>query len=343
IIHPFGWNDVDSIKTLKSIVVNSYNASAISDEYITGQALEDLSAQFDQFPTLPKASPKTGKQSSHAKSTATWPPETSIDKQIQLETLKNSNLQLQLEVTRAQLELTKLNNISPSSPSPAQPDEIPSMDHILASTPYSALHDEGRIEIPTLGKLRQADKKRKAPSLLPNDFIFSAKGKIEYEKLEIAEFVGGFLEFLKIQPEAAKQRYVEYLQLLMERATVYTWTSVRNFHISVHNAVDSGRLSYTKFDIIRDRSQTFFTHAELRSMRVSSTYESTLQSNQQNRKDLSRAYRQIPVDPGDYHLLGFQVNAICSGCRANHYKARERHQAETTSDDIEPEVSDRYM
>ncbi|KAK3725270.1 hypothetical protein QZH41_001285 [Actinostola sp. cb2023] len=92
-----------------------------------------------------------------------------------------------------------------SSPSPAQPDEIPSMDHILASTPYSALHDEGRIEIPTLGKLRQADKKSKAPSLLPNDFIFSAK-------------------------------------------------------------------------------------------------------------------------------------AICSGCRANHYKARERHQAETTSDDIEPEL-----
>ena len=26
------------------------------------------------------------------------------------------------------------------------------------------------------------------------------------------------------------------------------------------------------------------------------------------KKDLSCAYRQIPVDPGDYHLLGFQVN-----------------------------------
>jgi len=26
------------------------------------------------------------------------------------------------------------------------------------------------------------------------------------------------------------------------------------------------------------------------------------------KKDLSRAYRQLPVDPGDYHLLGFQVN-----------------------------------
>ena len=26
------------------------------------------------------------------------------------------------------------------------------------------------------------------------------------------------------------------------------------------------------------------------------------------KKDLSRAYRQIPVDPGDYHLLGFQVD-----------------------------------
>lgn len=26
------------------------------------------------------------------------------------------------------------------------------------------------------------------------------------------------------------------------------------------------------------------------------------------KKDLSRAYRQIPADPGDYHLLGFQVD-----------------------------------
>ena len=26
------------------------------------------------------------------------------------------------------------------------------------------------------------------------------------------------------------------------------------------------------------------------------------------KKDLSRAYRQIPVDPSDYHLLGFQVD-----------------------------------
>ena len=26
------------------------------------------------------------------------------------------------------------------------------------------------------------------------------------------------------------------------------------------------------------------------------------------KKDLSRTYRQIPVDPGDYHLLGFQVD-----------------------------------
>ena len=26
------------------------------------------------------------------------------------------------------------------------------------------------------------------------------------------------------------------------------------------------------------------------------------------KKDLSRAYCPIPVDPGDYHLLGFQVD-----------------------------------
>ena len=58
---------------------------------------------------------------------------------------------------------------------------------------------------------------------------------------------------------------LNHLQLLMDRAITYSWPSVRNFHFSVHNAVEQGRLAWTSPDAIRDRAQTFFTHQDLRS------------------------------------------------------------------------------
>lgn len=47
--------------------------------------------------------------------------------------------------------------------------------------------------------------------------------KIDYDNLEISEFVGGFLEFLNSQPESAQQRYLAYVKLLMECAATYSW------------------------------------------------------------------------------------------------------------------------
>lgn len=68
-------------------------------------------------------------------------------------------------------------------------------------------------------------------------------GKIDYDNLEISEFVGGFLEFLNSKPESAQQRYLAYVKLLMERAATYSWNSVRNVHISINTVVEAGRLS----------------------------------------------------------------------------------------------------
>ena len=115
--------------------------------------------------------------------------------------------------------------------------------------------------VPTLKDLWTKDKKeRKHLSLLPNDYLFSAKGKIDYDNLEISEFVGGFLQFLNSQPESTQQRYLAYLKLLMERAATYSWNSVRNFHFSINTAVEARRLSLQQFDQIKDQAQTFFTH-----------------------------------------------------------------------------------
>ena len=215
----------------------------ISDDFLTGPALENLSGYLeDPFPSFPRATANQQKSLSTKSKKSTQPETTtpaehqplSLDKQIQLEQLKHSNLQLQLEITRAQLELTKLSpHVKPSQTSRSlKPEEPSPLDNILASTPFRSPTQEVLAEdgsVPTLKDLRTKEKKeRKHPSLLPNDYLFSAKGKIDYDKLEISEFVGGFLEFLNGQPESAQQRYLAYLKLLMERAATYSWHSGRN-------------------------------------------------------------------------------------------------------------------
>ena len=80
----------------------------ISDDYLTGPALENLSGYLeDPFLSLPRTTADQQKSQSTLQETTTPAKHQplSLDKQIQLEQLKHGNLQLQLEITRAQLEL----------------------------------------------------------------------------------------------------------------------------------------------------------------------------------------------------------------------------------------------
>ena len=272
----------------------------ISDDYLTGPALENLSGYLeDPFPSLPRATADQQKSQSTKPKKSTQQETTtpaahhplSLDKQIQLEQLKHSNLQLQLELTRAQLELAKLSpNVKPSQAiSSMKPEVLSPLDNILASTPFRPPTQEVLAEggsVPTLKDLQTKDKKeRKHLSLLPNDHLFSAKGKIDYDNLEISEFVGGFLEFLNSQPESAQQRYLAYLKLLMERAASYSWNSVRNFHFAINTAVEAVRLSLQQFDQIKDRAQTFFTHADLPSAPTTPRVSTTSSQARYSKKD----------------------------------------------------------
>lgn len=91
---------------------------------------------------------------------------------------------------------------------------------LSGSPTKQVLAEDGSV--PTLKDLRTKDKKEhKHSSLLPNDYLFSAKGKIDYDKLKILEFVGGFLEFLNSQPESAQQRYLAWSVLQHTPGTAY--------------------------------------------------------------------------------------------------------------------------
>lgn len=46
----------------------------------------------------------------------------------------------------------------------------------------------------------------------------------------------------------------------MDCAITYSWSSVRNFHLSLHNVVEQGQLAMSSAGAIRERAQTFFTH-----------------------------------------------------------------------------------
>ena len=114
--------------------------------------------------------------------------------------------------------------------------------------------------IPTLEQLRV---KTKPGSTLPNNYVFSSKDTIPYDTLELPDF-NGFLEFQKQQSDVLKPALMTHLQLLMERASTYTWSSVHSFHLAIATAIEQNRLSWSNSEGIHDKLQTFFTHQDLR-------------------------------------------------------------------------------
>ena len=95
-------------------------------------------------------------------------------------------------------------------------------------------------------------------------FSFSSKGTVDYDKLDLAESVSDYLEFCKTQPESSKAPLLNHFWTSpfngsCSAAVTYSWPSVRNFHLSVNNAVEQGHLTWNsfKFNIIREQSQIF--------------------------------------------------------------------------------------
>ena len=138
-----------------------------------------------------------------------------------------------------------------------------SQEKILASlmnelTPLSQ-EEQHQLAHPTFPVMQQLKASAKGHN------VFSAKGTLDYDKLDISEFVYAFLEFIQQQPQLHHKNLLPFLQLLMEKAMNYSWSSVRNFNLSINQAFAQGRLTWGQMDVIQARSNTFFSHADLRS------------------------------------------------------------------------------
>ena len=70
----------------------------------------------------------------------------------------------------------------------------------------------------------------------PRDFVPSIQG--EYDKLNLSEFVSGFLIMIKTYDAKLKEAFLVHLELLMIKAISYSWFSVRAFHKFVAKQVE---------------------------------------------------------------------------------------------------------
>ena len=108
-----------------------------------------------------------------------------------------------------------------------------------------------------------SQRRPKRPIDWPHDFVPSVQG--EYEKLNLAEFVAGFLVMIKTYESQLKEAFLVHLELLMIKSISYSWSSVRAFHKFVAKQVEQRRLEWQDSKAINDQATTFFRHSDLRS------------------------------------------------------------------------------
>ena len=99
----------------------------------------------------------------------------------------------------------------------------------------------------------------------PQDFVPSIQG--EYDKLELPEFVSGFLIMIKTYDSSLKDAMLAHLELLLTKAISYSWISVRGFHKFIAKQVEQRRSEWQDFKSIQDQATTFFRHSDLRNTR----------------------------------------------------------------------------
>ena len=71
---------------------------------------------------------------------------------------------------------------------------------------------------------------------------------------------------------------LELLELLMAKASSYSWSSVRSFHGYIAKHVELWRLEWTSLSEICEKANTYFKHSDLRSSQLRPTIPSILSS-----------------------------------------------------------------
>ena len=210
------------------------SSSKKSSSFLLPEEIDNLSALLENPDPLYNPDPQnTGaipkkKSTKKTSSSHTDDPSASVENLIRLEVLRKENLATQLQITETKLKLAQLNanvsSVASDAVAATPPSSLTKLQSAIAPNASSSPSLPSELaEIPSLDQLRS---RKKAGASLPNNFLFSPKGTVDYDKLELAEFVCGFLQFCKEQPESSKAPLLKHLHLLMERAITYSWSSI---------------------------------------------------------------------------------------------------------------------
>ena len=98
----------------------------------------------------------------------------------------------------------------------------------------------------------------------PQDFSPGMSMNVEYHKLDLAEFVAGYLSMIKTYDPEVTKFMLSHLELLLIKGTSYSWSSVWSFHAHIAKQVELYRSEWSDTAEIHDRTNTFFKHSDLR-------------------------------------------------------------------------------
>ena len=112
----------------------------------------------------------------------------------------------------------------------------------------------------------------------PHEFAPGNLSSGDYNTLDLPDFVGGFLSMIKSYDAPLQSAMLELLELLMAKASSYSWSSVRSFHGYITKQVELWRLEWTSLSEIREKSNTYFKHSDLRSSQLRPNIPSILSS-----------------------------------------------------------------
>ena len=116
---------------------------------------------------------------------------------------------------------------------------------------------------PTTDQTIQKQRKKRTIDW-PHEFAPGAPSVV-FEKLDMADFVAGYLAMIKTYEPATKEVMLQLLEVLMFKASHYTWTSVRSFYAQVAQQVELCRLEFDDIADIREKATMYFRHSDLRS------------------------------------------------------------------------------
>ena len=105
----------------------------------------------------------------------------------------------------------------------------------------------------------------------PHELAPGNASTLDYDKLDLPDFVTGFLSMVKPYESTKKNAMLDYLELLMLKASSYSWPSVCAFHSYIAKQVELCRLEWTSCQEIRDKVVTFFKHSDLCSSQTKSS------------------------------------------------------------------------